>query len=180
MTEPQQKPGRSKQDYGTPPSFLEAIAARFGYIDLDLACSVDNLVAPCGIIEQLDALKQDWASPSVYVRNEHYVLDRVSGIHVAFCNPPFADIRPWAAKCESVRFLPRKTLLLVPASMGSKWWVDHVLGQGMAFGIPRLQFVGADGLYPKDLSLILYTSGVHGTGYWDWRLDVPKEAKAAE
>jgi hypothetical protein len=161
-TEPQQKRGRSKQDYGTPPEFLAAIATQFGTIDFDLACRTDNMVAPRGFTLDTgtDALAQDWRAnvpPSV---------------RVAFCNPPFADIRPWAEKCASVRWLRRWTLLLVPYSGGSKWWADHVLNQGMVHGIPRLAFVGQDGeadLYPKDLALVAYGFGVAGVGYWDWR-----------
>ncbi len=43
MTEPKQKPGRSKQDYGTPPEFLDAVKARFRIeaFDCDLAASHD-------------------------------------------------------------------------------------------------------------------------------------------
>ena len=125
MSEPRQKPGKSKQDYSTPPAFLEAIARQFGPIDLDLACRVDNMVAPYGITERVDSLSKDW-------RNLHPAwLDTrgtsggptpVDGIRVAFLNPPFATIRPWAAKREQCRWLPRWTLMLVPASMGSKWW----------------------------------------------------------
>lgn len=171
MSEPAQKPGRSKQDYSTPPEFLEAVQRRFGAIDLDLACRADNMVAPFGLTEDVDALSKDWTDlhPSwVTARGD---VDARNKLDVAFCNPPFAQLAPWAAKCESVALLPRRTLLLVPASMGSKWWARHVLGKGMVFGIPRLQFVGTDSLYPKDLALILYTSGVHGFGYWDWRAE---------
>jgi hypothetical protein len=170
MSEPQQKPGRSKQDYQSPPNFLAAIAAQFGAIDLDLACRTDNMVAPYGITENqgLDALEQDWADPVYWSKSGNVV---VSGdpIRVAFCNPPFSDLRPWAAKVASCRWLPRWTLLLVPASMGSLWWADHVLGKTMAFGVPRIQFVGTTALYPKDLALVAAGYGVAGAGYWDWR-----------
>lgn len=162
MSEPVQKPGRSKQDYSTPPAFLDAVARRFGPIDFDLAARADNAVAPLFYSPEDDSLRQDWALP---------------GIRVAFLNPPFAEIRPWAAKLESVRCLPRWTLMLVPASMGSKWWADHILGKCQADGIPRLAFAGADGLYPKDLALLCAGFGVAGAGYWDWRVEI---AGAAE
>jgi hypothetical protein len=190
MSEPAQKPGRSKQDYQSPPSFLEAIARQFGAIDLDLACRVDNMVAPYGIAydQDLDALAQDWSDPIYWSKGGNVV---VSGddIRVAFLNPPFASIRPWAAKLEQCRWLPRWTLMLVPASMGSKWWADHVLNKAMVYGIPRLAFIGeggkSEGLYPKDLALICAGFGVSGTGYWDWRktlgaLAQVEEASAAE
>lgn len=157
MAEPTQKPGRSKQDYCTPPEFLRAIPERFGWIDFDLAATAENSVGPepgAFFGPDKDSLAQDWKLP---------------GVRVAFLNPPFANIRPWAAKCESVRHLPRWTLLLVPASMGSLWWRDHVLGKCHADGIPRMKFVGAEDLYPKDLALLSYGFGVAGSGFWDWR-----------
>ncbi len=171
MAEPQQKPGRSKQDYTTPPEFLAAVARQFGAIDLDLACRPDNMVAPYGITEEIDSLAQDWSDP-VYWSKSGNVAVSGDPIRVAFLNPPVANIRPWAAKLEACRWLPRWTLMLVPASMGSKWWADHVLNKTMVYGIPRLAFGGQDGkseLYPKDLALICAGFGVAGSGYWDWR-----------
>ena len=44
MSVPIQKPGRSRQDYGTPPEFLAAVVARFGPLAFDLAASRDNAV----------------------------------------------------------------------------------------------------------------------------------------
>ena len=179
MAEPVQKPGRSRQDFGTPKVFLEAIARQFGPIDLDLACRTDNMVAPYGIAENqdLDALAQDWSDPMYWNKPGNVVESGVQS-RVAFCNPPFGDIRPWAAKVESCRWLPRWTLLLVPASMGSKWWAEHVLGKAQVFGIPRMSFDGVN-LYPKDLALIAAGYGVNGTSYWDWRKGGAKLEEAA-
>lgn len=183
MAEPVQKPGRSKQDYGSPIAFLEAVARQFGPIDLDLACRPDNMVAPYGITEEIDALTQDWADPIYWSKGGKVV---VSGDHirVAYLNPPFANIRPWAAKIEQCRWLPRWTLMLVPASMGSKWWADHVLNKAMVYGIPRLAFIGeggkTEGLYPKDLALVCAGFGVSGTGYWDWRKSLGAVARVEE
>lgn len=173
MAEPAQKPGRSKQDYTTPVEFLGAVSLQFGRIDLDLACRTDNMVCEYGIAHDqgLDALVQDWRDPVYWSRSGNVT---VSGDHirVAFLNPPFGNIRPWAAKLETCRWLPRWTLMLVPASMGSAWWADHVLNKAMTYGIPRLTFGGQDGkpeLYPKDLALVCAGYGVSGSGYWDWR-----------
>ena len=153
MSEPAQKPGRSKQDYGTPPEFVQALERRFGPITFDLAASKHTALASAFFTEEQDALSRSW-------------LDLGP---VAFCNPPFGDIRPWAEKCAECRWLRRWTLLLVPASMGSMWWRDHVLSKCQADGIPRLRFVGAKDLYPKDLALCAYGFGVNGHGFWDWR-----------
>ena len=149
----------SNQCWRTPPEFLDAVRRRFGSIDFDLAATEGHAVTghtELSFTPEEDSLAQDWKKVVVPVR---------------FLNPPFANIAPWARKVWECRFLPRWTLMLVPASMGSKWWATYVLGQSMTLGVPRMQFVGADHLYPKDLVLICSGFGVHGTGYWDWRKD---------
>lgn len=152
--EPIQKPGRSKQDYGTPPELLAAIARQFGPIEFDLAARADNAVAPAFYSPEQDSLAQDWT---------------LAGVRVAFLNPPFANIDPWAEKLAACRELARWTLMLVPASMSSGWWVRHVLHKVMAFGIPRVTFVGESSPYPKDLALIAAGYHVVGQGFWRWR-----------
>lgn len=42
MGMPAQKPGKSKQDYGTPKDFIDAVAARFGPLVVDLAAHAGN------------------------------------------------------------------------------------------------------------------------------------------
>lgn len=185
MSEPAQKPGKSKQDYQTPPSFLEAIARQFGPIDLDLACRLDNMVAPYGIAHDqgLDALEQDWADPTYWSKSGNVA---VSGDHirVAYLNPPFSNIEPWAAKLETCRWLPRWTLMLVPYSASSGWYVRHVMSKLMVYGIPRLAFIGeggkTEGVYPKDLCLIAAGHGVNGQAFWDWRKSLSPAAQSEE
>ena len=165
MTEPAQKPGKSKQDYQTPTEFLRAIAQQFGSIDLDLACRDDNSVAPQGITEQMDSLAQDWTE---------------LGVRVAFCNPPFADLEPWAAKLAACRWLPRWTLMLVPYSASSQWFVRPCQGQLMVYGIPRLTFRGTTAPYPKDLALIAAGFGANGATFWDWRRSLRQSENQSE
>lgn len=170
MAEPAQKPGRSRQDYQTPPSVLAAIARQFGPIAIDLACRTDNMVAPLGICEdkQLNSLKQDWSDP-MYWDREGNVVGSGDVTGVRFCNPPFSDIDPWAKQLLTCKWLPSWTLMLVPYSAASLWYVDHVLGKLMVYGVPRIQFVGTDAGYPKDLCIIAAGYGAVGQGYWDWR-----------
>lgn len=42
MSEPIQKPGRSKQDYGTPWEFIRAVERRWGKLHVDLAAHSEN------------------------------------------------------------------------------------------------------------------------------------------
>lgn len=174
MAPKQKAAGRGKQDYGTPRAFLDAIERQYGPIGLDLACTKANMVAPCGIAidAELDSLAQSWVAPMVWNKAGNVVEGLSEAIEVAFLNPPFAQIAPWASKVAECRWLRRWTLMLVPASMGSRWWADHVLGQTMVFGIPRMAFVDdgeASDIYPKDLALVAAGYGVAGVSYWDWR-----------
>lgn len=184
MTEPAQKPGRSKQDYCTDPRFIAAIGEQFGPVDLDLACRVDNMVAPYGITEGTDALTKDWTRLHPAWLTPGGAIVRPEKIRVAFCNPPFADIELWAAKLEECRWLRRWTLMLVPYSASSQWFVNHVMGKLMVYGIPRITFVGTTAPYPKDLCLIAAGYGANGQAFWDWRKTLvsadAREASAAE
>ena len=152
-TEPVQKLGRSKQDYGTPWAFVRACGERFGAPTWDLAASEENAKATSFYSEADDSLKQDWGS--------------LEG--TLWLNPPFADIDPWAAKCAAVANRRGFTLLLTPASIGCTWFARHVLGKAIVLGIsPRLTFEGTTAPYPKDLMLSVYGYGLSGFDAWRW------------
>lgn len=166
MTMPSQKPGRSRQDWQTPPEFLEAVKSRLRIVDFerDLAASADNTVCPYFFDETDNALVKDWR----ITRYEPYSL-------WFWLNPPYADIGPWVAKCVEESQRGAHIACLVPASTGANWWRDHVVNDAYILYLNgRLTFVGADGPYPKDLALLLYTPFVRsGSATWNWRLDVP-------
>jgi phage N-6-adenine-methyltransferase len=155
-----------KQGHRTPQEFLDAVNRRFGTITWDLAATTGHQVTGADgrhFSPEQDALAQDWRSlihPEEDDRN----------CRVAWLNPPFSNIRPWVSKLDTeCRELPRWTLCLVPASMGSHWWADHVLGKCVALGVTRMTFVGSTAPYLKDLALLCYGFGVSGHGFWDWR-----------
>jgi hypothetical protein len=60
VMEPKQKPGISKQDYGTPPAFISAVVSRFGSLSWDLAACCCNAKAPRFLDEQKNSLTVDW------------------------------------------------------------------------------------------------------------------------
>lgn len=144
----------SKQDWRTPEEFLLAVEKKFGKISFDLAATPGHEVAENYYSPEQDSLSQDWLS--------------IPG-PVVFLNPPYANIRPWAEKLAECKDLARWTVMLVPASMGSMWWRDYILGKCYTLGVPRIKFRGAKDLYNKDLALILSGYSVSGTGFWDWR-----------
>lgn len=150
--------GASRQDYGTPPAFIDAVERRFGCLTVDLAATSENAVAKKFITEARDSLSQMWAGS--YAGN-------------MWLNPPFANIAPWAAKCaaESLHLDPHtRILLLVPASVGANWFADHVHGKALVLGLQgRLTFVGETQPYPKDCLLCVYGEGLRGFDVWAWR-----------
>lgn len=156
---PIQKPGKSRQDYQTPPEFLQALKNRLGILNfgLDIAASPENAVCLEYITEEMNALdeSQVWCSDGW-----------------AFCNPPYANITPWVRKAfEESRHPLTQIAMLVPASVGANWWLNHVHNKAYVYFLNgRLTFIGETTPYPKDCAILLYASFLQG-GYkvWDWR-----------
>lgn len=158
---PAQKPGRSRQDYGTPADFIAAVERRFGPLAIDLAAREDNKKAPLCLTPEVDSLASDWTR---------------FGDRNCWLNPPFADIAPWAAKCALTASAMRKNggriLFLVPASVGANWFADHVHEKALVLVLTgRLSF---DGIapYPKDCMLCAFGGeGLTMSGFdvWRWR-----------
>ncbi|MHB8107658.1 MAG: DNA N-6-adenine-methyltransferase [Candidatus Cryosericum sp.] len=145
MTEPAQNKGRSKQTYCTPSDFFAAVVARWGSPVVDLAASQENTVAPVFVSEQRDSLDPsvDWPG--------------LTGAGLAWLNPPFGNLSPWAAKCRLAARsgnLKGRILMLVPSSTGTVWWADYVHEYAIIHLLrPRICFDG-ENPYPKDLALL--------------------------
>ena len=155
MSPPSQRPGRSKQDYGTPREFIAAVERRWGKLTFDLAASKENTVTRDFLSIEQDSLKQNWT---------------LLGCGPLWLNPPFADIRPWAEKAEKESTYTT-LLMLVPASVGSNWYAEHAMRMARTIFLrPRLTFVGCSAPYPKDLMLLEF--GTIWSGEFEsWRWD---------
>ena len=155
---PPQKPGKSKQDYETPKAFVDSVEARWGRLDVDLAASEENAKAPLFLTQTTDSLSVDW-------------VRRFRG-KACWLNPPYADLAPWAEKCAAAgpAMGQGRIYLLTPASVGANWFAEHVHRRALVLGIsPRLQFVGTDAVYPKDLMLSVFAPGLTGFDVWRWK-----------
>lgn len=154
---PMQKPrGKSKQDYGTPREFIDAVEKRFGALAWDLACTRENAKAPSGYyFPESDSLQQVW----------HALPGNL------WLNPPFANIEPWAEKLRrECAWRQAFAFLLTPASIGSCWFADEVRDHAMVLGLsPRMTFAGEPDPYPKDLMLSVFGFGLSGFHTWRWR-----------
>jgi len=140
--------GNSKQDYETPLDFIAAAEKRFGKLDLDLAARDDNKKAPAYLS---DSLNTDWPTDKL-----------------CWLNPPFARVEPWARKCHESG---SKVLFLVPASTGSKWFIDYVFMKSLVlFLYPRIPFdkTRPKWGFPKDCILAVY-GGTPGFETWKWK-----------
>lgn len=152
---PAQKPGRSEQSVGTDPQLVEAVISRFGPLAIDLAASPENTLVPhLYFTEADDSLKQGWGL--------------IGGNR--WLNPPFSNITPWAAKCAATAgHALSRTLFLVPASIGSNWFANHVHGKALVLALnPRLTFVGHKNPYPRDTVLCIYGE-TPGFDVWHWK-----------
>jgi phage N-6-adenine-methyltransferase len=168
---PVQKPGKSKQDYGTPPELLAAVKSRLCIYDfsIDLAAGNDNVVCDRFYTEADDSLREEltW--------NPH------PG-EWAWLNPPYSDIEPWVFKAWYEAKDGAHVVMLVPSSVGSNWWKQYVDPYAYVAHLNgRLTFVGETKPYPKDCSLLFYTPwGFKGTEVWNWRLQPVPELHKPE
>jgi hypothetical protein len=192
---PRQKPGNSRQDYGTPIEFLLAVEGRWGELTWDLAATASPdgtlLGSPNAVCVRLhraksgrhlvgglyspedDSFKQPWGPKKVGLR--------------PWLNPPFGDIAPWARRCrEKITDFGEKNpdyriFFLVPASVGSNWFAEHVDTAvrdevaRVVFLQGRLSFDGKHP-YPKDCMLIVW-GDPPGYEVWDWNKDRSARAR---
>jgi len=157
---PKQKRGSSKQDYGTPKEFLDALRNRLGIVefDIDLAATPENAKASFYYTEQDDALapKNSWCG---------------NGGGWSFLNPPFGDIPPWVDKACDESSKGAKIAVLVPASVGANWWREYVDGKAyITYLNGRITFEGCKDPYPKDCAILLYAPYLEGGScVWKWK-----------
>ena len=156
-TMPVQKPGRSKQDYGTPRELIQAVELRFGQLDWDLAASKENAKAPYFLTEKSNYLTHPFRT---------WIEDGT----LCWCNPPFANIGVWAEKWASDATAGARIIALVPASIGAEWFAEHVFDHATIIGLrPRITFEGCKDPYPKDCMLLCYGMEVPGGYFQTWR-----------
>lgn len=156
----------SIQEVGTPMDFIAAVTAKFGEIGLDLAASAENHKAdfwlgPGSPLKQEDALVVPW----------HRVLAHPAFHHgLAWLNPPFHDIAPWAEKCAAEMNEGAEILLLSPASTDTNWFRDHVAPHADIYLLNgRIKFIGHKTPYPKGLMLAHYTQSGRSMTIWEWK-----------
>lgn len=119
-----------KDEWRTPPEWIELFARCLGHIGLD----------PCYSYVQ-GVHYRPFAGLTWGKRND--ALSRSSAEWSAhgpiYCNPPYSDVMPWVAALESVT---QPWILLVNTSSSARWW--HRAGEisdWMAFPKKRIAFI---------------------------------------
>lgn len=158
MTMPAQRPGKSEQAVKTQLEFVVAVQRRFGLIQWDLAADASNTLGEQGYYgpgsPDEDSLMAPWPIRAL-----------------CWCNPPYGLIEPWARRCATQGAMGSRILLLVPASVGSRWFNLWVRPYAFVFELtPRLTFEGHQKPYPKDLVLAYFgPEGFVGREPWHWK-----------
>lgn len=145
---------KSETVVGTPQSFVDAAAKRYGKITIDLAASEGNAKASRFITKEADSLAVNWREE---IRKG-----------VGWLNPPYDHIGIWAAKCDYEGKGGAKILFLAPASVGANWFAEYIFRQHpVTFINGRIRFVGHTQPYPKDLMLVRF--GFPGPKFEVWK-----------
>jgi hypothetical protein len=160
---PVQKPGKSKQDYGTPWPFFRAVEEKLinARFDVDLAAHIENTKVPHNFVDVTrNSLSINWS------------VDFAGKL--GWLNPEFANIRPWAEKCNAEKGL--RIVMLTPSSIDSNWYMEIVHPNALVISVgPRLTFEGCKDPYPKGCILSLWNftddDGKPVTGFDVWRWD---------
>lgn len=150
----------SQQNAQTPRSFIEAVEKKFGVrFVFDLACTTRDCIITQSNENKVrtgfhfdlgvDALQEDWS-----------LIPYKDG-EAAWLNPPWRNIKPWAAKCQKGTdqiitegdptepttcvdiVVPGVPIFsLFPAGVGSEWFAKYVLGHCAVYCIsPRITYL---------------------------------------
>lgn len=149
---------KTEQDVGTPPEFLRCCQELFGRIAFDLAASSTNHTAPKYYTKDDDALHHATPWPKYRLRREEGICETIAPW--LWLNPPFKNIGPWLERCQAEKEAGRNIMVLIPASVGTRWWSKWVdIDDGPAWApAGRMKFVGHTAPFPRDLALLIYST----------------------
>lgn len=159
-------PQTTKQDYGTHTNLMSAVEKRFGKITHDLAAHSDNLKSSSyfSLEEGIDSMLIPWPR---------------AGLN--WLNPPYSkrpespySLTAWSEKCKLESLKDVQILFLVPAAVGSKWFLNNVFGcSDIYFLNGRIIFDGTESGITIDIMLAHYhPSPSYKIRVWDWRSDL--------
>lgn len=146
-------------EWPTPKTFYQRLHKEFGFT-LDPCATKAN--AKCARFYTIndDGLSKDW------------------GQHRVFCNPPYGrPLRHWIEKAIQASSKGALVVMLLPASTGTKWFHELVLGKAeLRFVKGRLQFGDAGMSAPFSSVVAVYRPTTCGARI---RMDTVSAMKAA-
>jgi hypothetical protein len=166
----------------TPVEFLRAVEDRFGTIGFDLAATRENNVmrrlyhqdpevsqgvAPTGIADPHCFGDKLFFGPGSTLSENAFLVPWNSLADLAWLNPPFADIEPWAAACAHTVITYRQRIaMLIPASVCTGYFIDYVKPFAYVFECTPRPFKKE----VRDVILALYEPARYlGRETWKWR-----------
>ncbi len=172
----------SRQAVSTPPPLVEYVKGRWP-IAVDLAASEENAICRDWIGEEANSLLCCW------VRHLHNVCETWCR-HlttpkwprpVGWLNPPFGKLDPWLEKCRREALRGAHVVALVPASIESGWFRQHVYEGPCTVHVlhGRLKFPGYANVAGQGHMLIDWHGGAWGGIHLlDWRLELERGKNA--
>ena len=170
--------GSSKQNWATPPNLFAGWKEEYG-LNLDVCAEAWNAKLPAFITEAQDGLKTPWllremaplytmgsAEPTSYSRGGY------KHPAVAYCNPPYSQTSKWLDKAMDESGRGVFTLMLVPASTGTKWFFDAATKCAFWLFKGRISFVAPPGVednHRPNFSPALIEVGGAGRGFLGYR-----------
>jgi len=127
-----------KEDWGTPQDMFDKLDSVFDF-KVDLCASKDNTKTQLYISEEIDIMSLDAGfSVDAFIGARDYL----------WVNPPYktrGGTGNYVARAVELAG-SRGLVCLIPASVGSKWWLENVWANFEAFIFPRrFNFEGAEG-----------------------------------
>ena len=148
----------TNQIVSTPADLISAVEKRFGRISWDLAANAENYKSHS---------KWRYFGPGSPIEESAFMRDWEALGDLAWLNPPFADIEPWAERCASSVLQHRQRIaLLIPASVCTGYFIEHVKRYAYVFELTPRPFKKE----VRDCILALYEPSLYtGRETWNWR-----------
>lgn len=168
---PRQKPGRSKQNYATPEDLIYAVLKRLKITSFKFDFAADK---------KNSKGKKFWSKKDDALAQSPYYWSIVCRHGWGWLNPPFANIAKWAKACRRAMAMGANIAFLVPASVGSNWFLKYIWeesGVTVIYLNGRPCFDGKAG-FPKDCMIVLfqgedvagqYTRRPFTSEVWTWK-----------
>ena len=152
----------SRQVVSTPPDLVNYVKSRWPIV-VDMAANMENAICPSWVGESQNSLLVDWAE---------WLCSLTWPRPVGWLNPPFGKLGPWMAKSRAEALRGAHTVSLVPASIESGWFAEHIYqGPCTVYVLKgRLKFPGYANVAGQGHMLVDWHGGAWGGIHLlDWR-----------